>query len=167
MQNEILHLLNTHGAQTAAVLAMGLKVSPKTVRRHIKTLVDTGAVIRNDDATFMVPNKVTIKKIETRPEPASTPNVDALIEQTASEIKEAAEAKAAGKTPKVLGFRATSRNGNCAKVLLERGTLTQPEISNLSTHSTDWITKVVKLGYATFDKATKTVTLTEAGKASV
>lgn len=159
MQDTILNQLNK-GPQSTSYLAKALKVTPKTVRKHLKRMAEAGLVVPATDGTWDLS-----KPGKSKPADAG---VDALIEQTAGEVNTALakpRTKAGKeKAPRIMGCRVGTKNAVGAQMLLDKGTLEQKDLSGVVGHSSDFITWLVKKGYAEFDKKTRVVTITAAGR---
>lgn len=144
----------------AATIAMELKISPKTARKYLNALIEEGAVARSEKGVF------SAVKAEVS---AATVEVDKLVDNIAQEVNtfletpKTKEGKPRAQT--VMGSRLTSRNATCSKMLYEKGSIQQKEISKISPHSSDWIKLIVSRGWATFDETTRTITITASGRA--
>lgn len=151
MQEEILNLIHSRGPQTVAVLAKSLKVSPRTVQRAVKKLIDAGTMTRNADASYDVSAKER--------EQLCVGSVEELIEKQSEEINSLAEKETKGKTEKVLGFRKGTKAAEAAEILMKEGEVKQAVLSAMNVGSNSWIKRVVKNGFATFNAETRVVTL--------
>ena len=157
------------GGASMKQIAESTPISLSTVKKNMKVLIADGIVIKNGDGLYHLTagNKAAPVKAPAKKDKSSKIDVSALVDAQAAEVNEAMSKPrtASGKprTEKVLGFRKGTRAGDAAERLLKDGTITQPELSKTVT-STTWINRIVKWGYAKFDKNSRTVTLTAEGK---